>query len=500
MEEKRQLKRGAGVLMPISSLPSPYGIGTLGKAAYRFVDFLKEMGCRYWQVLPIGPTSYGDSPYQSFSAFAGNPYFIDLDFLCEEGLLNRDELNTIEWGHRPDEVDYGLIYENRFVILRKAFEKDLDHVKTALNVFVDKNKKWLIDYALYMAVKCSFSGRSWQEWDDDIRLRRENAVKKYSEELSEDILFYEWIQFKFDEQWGKLKKYANSLGISLIGDIPLYVALDSADVWATPQLFELDKDLRETSVAGVPPDLFSETGQRWGNPLYKWELMEKDGFDWWRRRMQACAYYYDVIRIDHFIGIVNYYAIPATCETALEGKWIKGPGKKFTDMINESIGDAKLIAEDLGILTKPVKDLIASNGYPGMKVLEFAMDMKPDNEYLPHNYSNNNSVVYIGTHDNETLVGTLVSIPIEQQKKIAEYYFADDPFEIASAMIHVTYACIADVAIFQMQDLLYLGNNARMNTPSTLGGNWMWRLCDDQYGRIDTAYYKRMALIYGRLR
>ncbi|MCR5153734.1 MAG: 4-alpha-glucanotransferase [Lachnospiraceae bacterium] len=494
----RRLTRGAGILMPISSLPSPYGIGTLGKEAYRFADFVKKTGGMYWQVLPIGPTSYGDSPYQSFSAFAGNPYFIDLDILCEEGLLTKEEITEKNWGERPDRVDYEKIYNNRFEVLKLAFSRSKHEKTAAYKKFEESNAFWLMDYSFYMAVKKHFNDKSWQEWDDDIRLRKETAVKKYEKALKKEIDFYKWLQFKFDEQWKKLKAYVNELGIKIIGDIPLYVALDSSDVWVHSDLFELDEDLREKNVAGVPPDLFSETGQRWGNPLYRWDVMEKDGFGWWKERMKSCAYHYDIIRIDHFIGVVNYYSIPAACKTAMVGKWKKGPGKKLTEMINANIGDAQIIAEDLGVLTKPVKDLIAANGYPGMKILLFAMDLKPNNDYLPHNFESPNSIVYIGTHDNDTLVGALASIPEPQQRKIANYYYAENPYGIASAMIRSVYASVADVCILQMQDMLYLDNNARMNTPSTLGGNWLWRLCDDQYIRIDTEHYSAMAKMYGR--
>lgn len=515
-----KLKRGAGVLMPISSLPGPYGIGSLGREAYRFADFVKASGGIYWQVLPIGPTSYGDSPYQSFSAFAGNPYFIDLDTLAEEGLLSADEINSYAWGENEQEVDYAAIYRHRFEVLRLAFSRSRHADSKEYQTFETENSYWLADYSLYMAVKGHFDNRSWQEWEDDIRLRRPEAVARYQEELKTEIAFWSFCQYKFDEQWKKLKNYVRELGIDIIGDIPLYVALDSADVWVHSDLFELDEDLRETNIAGVPPDMFSETGQRWGNPIYRWDVMEQDGFAWWKERMRFSAYHYDVIRIDHFIGVVNYYSIPASCPTAMEGEWKQGPGKKLTDMINETIGEANIIAEDLGVLTQPVKDLIEFNEYPGMKILEFGLDLTPNNEYLPHNYKTDNSIVYIGTHDNETLMGYLNGCTEEQKQKIAWYFGAEEmgstespvlneqerevksrlrSIAICKAMIRTAYATNARVAILQVQDMLLLDNRARTNFPSTLGGNWKWRMSAAQYDELDAGYYRKLAALYHRV-
>lgn len=494
----KELRRGAGLLLPISSLPSPYGIGTLGKEAYRFADFVKGTGGSYWQVLPIGPTSYGDSPYQSFSAFAGNPYFIDLDLLAEEGLLLTEEITERDWGAEASEADYEKLYENRFDVLRLAYGRSRHREEEEYRTFEKENAYWLQDYSLYMALKGEFENRAWTDWEDDIRLRRPEAVIRYQKKLEREIGFWKFCQYKFDEQWKKLKVYTEKLGIEMIGDIPLYVAMDSADVWAHSDLFELDEDLRQINIAGVPPDLFSETGQRWGNPLYRWDVMEKDGFSWWKERMKFCACHYDVIRIDHFIGIVNYYSIPASCPTALEGEWKKGPGKKLTDMINQTIGDKKIIAEDLGILTPPVIRLIRENGYPGMKILGFALDADPENAYLPHNYTTDNSIVYLGTHDNETLVGALLSLTPEQTERLVEYYDARNPYDLARAMIKRAYAVNCRVAIFQVQDLLYLDNSARMNFPSSLGGNWKWRMKAEQYEKIDAAYYKKLAKLYYR--
>ncbi len=495
---EKTLERGAGFLMPISALPSPYGIGTLGQAARDFADFAARCKVKYWQVLPIGPTSYGDSPYQSFSAFAGNPYFIDLDTLIGEGILNKSDVEGVNFGCDPTDVDYAAIYETRFNVLRKAYTNSNHKGSPAYVAFENDNSFWLDDYAFYMAVKLSFGGKSWQEWDDDIRLRKPEAVEAYRLRLSDDIDFWKFLQFKFDEQWVSLKKYVNSLDMEIIGDIPLYVALDSADVWVHPGLFELDEDLREINIAGVPPDMFSETGQRWGNPIYRWDKMEQDGFGWWGARMKSCGYHYDVVRIDHFIGIVNYWSIPATCPTAVDGAWIKGPGKKLTDMINRVIPDTKLIAEDLGVLTEPVKELIRENDYPGMKILEFAFSGDSDNPYLPHNYTTDNIIVYIGTHDNETLVGSLQNCNQDDRSRLVKYYGATDEASLPSAIIRACYASIGRVAVLQVQDILGLDNKARTNFPSTIGGNWRWRATEEQLRSIDTNYYKELAVLYGR--
>lgn len=498
-KNKTELERGAGLLMPISALNSPYGIGTLGKAAYDFADLAKKMGAKYWQVLPVGPTSYGDSPYQSFSAFAGNPYFIDLDMLVDEGLLSRKDLKGIFWGEKDNDIDYEAIYNNRFKVLKIAYKNSSLKGNASYEKFLRENAYWLNDYAFYMAVKGENGGRSWQEWDDDVRKRKASAVRSLKSALSDEIDFWMFLQFKFEEQWNRLKKYVNGLGIEMIGDIPLYVALDSADVWVHPDLFELDEDLREINIAGVPPDMFSATGQRWGNPIYRWDVMEKDGFSWWAERMKSCGKRYDVVRIDHFIGIVNYWSIPATCPTAVDGKWIKGPGRKLTDMINATIPETKLIAEDLGVLTKPVKELIRKNNYPGMKILEFALDADPGNPYLPHNFTTDNLIVYLGTHDNETLAGALLSCKVSDIKKLMKYYNAENETELPKMMIRAAIASVARVAILQVQDLLGLDNEARTNFPSTIGQNWRWRVTGDQLKGIDTKYYLDMAKTYGRV-
>ena len=394
------MKRSSGILMPVSSLPSPYGIGTLGKAAYEFVDFLADAGQRWWQMLPVGPTSYGDSPYQSFSTYAGNPYFVDLDMLREDGLLTQEEIDAVYWGSDPARVDYAAIYNGRFTLLAKATERGWDRDTEELNAFMEQNRTWLPDYALYMAVKRHFGMRAWTEWEDeDIRLHRPVAVEKYRRELWEDVRLFTYIQFLFFKQWNALRSYARKKGIGIIGDLPIYVAMDSADVWSDPRSFQLDEKNVPTAVAGVPPDYFSEDGQLWGNPLYNWPAMEADGFGWWIRRVDGASKLFDVIRIDHFRGLASYWAVPYGETTAKKGRWIPGPGIRMVRAITGWFPQLQFIAEDLGILTPDVTELMDQSGLPGMKVLEFAFDPVEPGVYLPHNHPKN-CVCYVGTHDN----------------------------------------------------------------------------------------------------
>lgn len=494
------LKRGAGILMPISSLPAPYGIGTFGKSAYEFADSLKRARQSYWQVLPLGPTSYGDSPYQSFSAFAGNPYFIDLDALLEEELLTKEEIDACYWLDSEEEVKYDAVYYYRFPLLKKAYERSRHGETEEYRAFCAKNSHWLDDYALYMALKGHFGNKEWMKWEEPIRLRKPEAVKRYEELLREEIGYWKFLQFKFYEQWEQLKNYVNGLGISIIGDIPIYVALDSADVWTHPELFQLDPDtLTPLRVAGVPPDAFSDDGQFWGNPLYDWDKIEETGFAWWKDRMRASARLYDVVRIDHFIGVVQYYSIPYGAEDGKTGEWKQGPGKKLTDAINEAAGDAKIIAEDLGIFCPAVKELLRETGYPGMKIIEFAFSGDRFNEHLPHCYEPN-SVVYGGTHDNETLVGYFK--PEARQwwelQYIADYLGAAHHEEVPDKVFRAAYGSVASVAVFQMQDVLGLGNEARMNTPGTVGGNWKWRMKPGAFGERETGYLAFLVDTFGR--
>ena len=494
------LKRGAGILMPVFSLPSPYGIGTFGRDARDFIDQLKKARQSFWQVLPMGPTSYGDSPYQSFSAFAGNPYFIDLDTLREEELLTQEELDECFWSEQPDQVKYDAVYYYRFPLLKKAFGRSRHGETEEYKAFLKKNAYWIDDYSLYMALKKHFEDAGWLEWDEDVRFRRPAAMEKYKEELKEEIDYWKFLQFKFFEQWENLKKYANENNIRIVGDIPIYVALDSADVWSHPEQFQLDEEnLTPVSVAGVPPDAFSDEGQLWGNPLYRWDYMEKTDFAWWRERMRASAGLYDVIRIDHFLGVVQYYSIAYGAENAKSGEWKTGPGKKLTDAIDESVGETKIIAEDLGIFCQGVKDLLKETGYPGMKIIEFAFSGDRFNEHLPHCYEPN-MVVYGGTHDNETLAGYFKAGKREwwELQYIADYLGAAHQSEVVDRVFRAAYGSVASVAIFQMQDVLKLDNSARLNTPGTVGENWRWRLKKGQFTEEHTSYLAWLVDIFGR--
>lgn len=489
------MERGAGVLLPISSLPSPYGIGTLGKEAFLFIDQLKEAGQKYWQVLPVGPTSYGDSPYQSFSAFAGNPYFIDLEMLKEENLLTAEDLQSIPQVKNEEYIDYEQLWTDRYPVLRKAFARFQS--SQTYEEFVQKASFWLNDYALFMACKRLFEQKSWLEWEESIRFRTEEGVNKYTSLLASEIAFWKFVQFKFYQQWEKMKEYANSAGIQLIGDIPIYVAMDSADIWMNPKQFQMNEDGEPICVAGCPPDIFSEDGQKWGNPLYNWDAMEQNDFKWWRARMQASSKLYDVIRIDHFIGIVRYYVIPIE-ETAKKGWYEQGPGEKLIQAIKESIGTAKIIAEDLGVLTDEVKELLAKSGFPGMKVLEFAFENNPKNMYLPHNYTRN-CVVYGGTHDNDTLYSYFDKLEESTREHAFRYCGATGMDDVIDRVLEMAYRSVADIAIFQMQDILGKGNEARMNLPSTLGQNWKWRMKKDEFTAEHQKKLRILAETYDRI-
>lgn len=469
--------RKSGVLMPVASLPGRYGIGTFSKEAYKFVDKLKAAGQSYWQILPLGPTGYGDSPYQSFSTFAGNPYFIDFETLIEEGLLKRSECSRFDFGSDDERIDYEKIYLSRFKVLRLAFKRSNLSEDKNYKRFVSRNKFWLEDYALYMAVKNSFGGVSFAEWDDDIRLRKKTAVASYKKRYADEIEFHKYIQYLFDKQWSALKAYANKNGIEIVGDIPIYVAFDSADTWADPELFQFDDNRMPTGVAGCPPDAFSKTGQLWGNPLYDWKYHKETGYEWWIKRMRHCLKLYDVIRIDHFRAFDEYYAIPYGDKTAEYGKWKKGPGIQLFKTLKKELGDMNVIAEDLGFLTPSVLKLVKDTGFPGMKVLQFAFDSREESDYLPHNYIKN-SVVYTGTHDNDTVLGWYDTIS-KSDRKFADRYLGNTGHEgkdLVWDYIRLALASVSDTCIIPMQDYLALGHEARINMPSTLGGNWVWRM------------------------
>ena len=467
--------RNCGVLLPVSSLPSKYGIGGFSKEAYDFVDFLAKAGQTYWQILPLGPTGYGDSPYQSFSTFAGNPYYISLEKLIEEGLLTAKECEAEDSYDSENYVNYEKIYFTRFKLLKKAFDRADINEDNSYQRFVKENEAWLKDYASYMAIKDSLGGISWIEWDEDIRLRKPEAMARYQKELAEEISFYCFQQYLFAKQWKELKAYANKKNVKIIGDIPIYVAFDSADTWANPELFQLDEKNIPIAVAGCPPDAFSATGQLWGNPLYRWDYHEETGFAWWIRRMEYCFRLYDMVRIDHFRGFDEYWAIPYGDETAEFGEWKKGPGYALFAEMKKQLGNRPVIAEDLGFLTPSVLKLVKKTGYPGMKILQFAFDSREESDYLPHNYTNN-SVVYTGTHDNDTVNGW---IPAMNRKDLAfakKYAGVRSTKDLCPALIKMALASVSDTAIIPLQDYLELGSEARINTPSTLGNNWHWRV------------------------
>lgn len=469
------MNRSSGILLAMSSLPSKYGIGSMGKCAYEFIDFLKAAGQKYWQLLPLGPTSYGDSPYQSFSTFAGNPYYIDLDKLVAQGLLKRAELKNVNWGEDASSVDYGRIYENRFKVLRLAFERGRGGLAGEIAEFRAANR-WVENYALYMAVKAGFGMISWLEWPDEaIRMRRPEAVREYGERLKDDVDFYVFLQYLFYQQWDELHEYAHKNGVEFIGDIPIYVALDSADVWSEPQFFQLDENNFPTDVAGVPPDAFTGDGQLWGNPLYDWDAMRNDGYGWWLRRIDGARRLYDIIRIDHFRGLESYWAVPYGSETAKDGEWRPGPGMGLVGVLLSWFGNLRLIAEDLGYVTPEVRKLVADSGLPGMKVLEFAFDVESESDFLPHRCQPN-SVCYLGTHDNDTVKGW-VETSDKENLKYAERYMhitADEGW--CWGMIRAGMSTASELFVMQMQDVLELPAAARMNTPGTPSGNWRWRM------------------------
>ena len=464
--------RESGILMHISSLPGPYGIGTMGKNAYEFVDFLKKSGQKVWQILPLSPTGYGDSPYQSCSAFAGNHYLIDLETLMDNGLLEKQEAESFFWGENEEKADFGALYENRSKVLRLAFGRFVPDEK--YNKFVSENESWLSEYALFTAIKDSLGGIPWTEWPEELRLRDKKSLKEKREELRGDIAFKYFLQFEFFSQWEKLRGYANENGIKIVGDIPIYVPLDSADVWAEPGEFLLDENLNPKRVAGCPPDSFSADGQLWGNPIYDWDKMKENGFAWWKRRLGAAKHMYDIIRIDHFRGFESYWSIPAGDKTAMNGRWEQGPGMDFINAV-KSIPDVDFIAEDLGYVTPEVRKLQEDSGYPGMKVMQFAFDSREAGNYLPHTYPEN-SVVYSGTHDNPTLVQWLSDVAESDLEEGKKYLGLTEEEGLVKGLIRGCMASNSRLCVILMQDYLELGAEARMNLPGTLSDkNWTWR-------------------------
>lgn len=502
--------RSSGVLLPVFSLPGKYGIGAMNDEAYAFVDFLKEAGQKYWQILPIGPTSYGDSPYQTFSSFAGNPYFIDLDKLVSDGLLTPKDLKGIDFGRKATDIDYGKLYETRYPVLRKAYKNSNVKRSKKFSKFVSENSNWLPDYALFMALKDANNGVSFSEWPDKLRKRDEKALEEARKTYEDDILFYEFLQYEFDIEWKALKKYANKKGIEIIGDIPIYVAADSADVWANPSLFDLDKDLMPIHIAGCPPDSFAIDGQRWGNPCYDWAYHKKTNYAWWVERMKRCISLYDVIRIDHFRGFDEYYSIDSSEETARNGKWVKGPGYSLFKTLKEEIPDMRVIAEDLGFITDTVRELIDKTGFPNMKIVEFGfegrkLDSKKalkaaPNEYLTCNFKNSNCVVYTGTHDNETVAGWISNMSKDALEEFKAYTGVSETNvkKLTEQAVRLALSSVAQMAVIPMQDYLGLGNEARINVPSTTGENWRWRMTKGACTKTLAKKMKELTVLYCR--
>ena len=491
------MERSSGVLLPVSALPSPYGIGTLGRAAYDFVDFLARAGQSWWQMLPVGPTGYGDSPYQSFSTFAGNPYLIDLDLLAADGLLTKREIAAVSWGDDAAHVDYGKIYAGRFHLLRRAAARQLEKDPAAVETFAAEQASWLEDYALFMALKGRFAMAAWTAWPEDVRLRRPEALEKARRELAEDVVFYRCVQYFFYTQWSDLRQYAAKKQIRFIGDLPIYVAADSADVWASPESFQLDEKNVPTAVAGVPPDYFSADGQLWGNPLYRWDEMKKDGFGWWIRRVEGAARLFDVLRIDHFRGFESYWAVPYGETTAKRGKWVKGPGMDLVGVLTGWFPHVGFIAEDLGFLTPAVKRLLKDSDLPGMKILEFAFDSREESDYMPHTYDHS-CVCYVGTHDNAPAAAWCEEAAPEDVAVAVRYLGLNEQEGFHWGMIRGGMSSVADLFIAQVQDFLGLGAESRMNTPGKPAGNWTWRLTP---GQLTDALAEKIAActkLYGR--
>ncbi|MBC2850111.1 4-alpha-glucanotransferase [Cetobacterium sp. 8H] len=479
------IERSSGILMHITSLPGKYGIGDFGKEAFSFIDFLKQSKQKYWQILPLGVTGYGDSPYQCFSAFAGNPYFLDLDYFIENGLLELSDLEAFKILNQ-EKIEYDKLYIEKYRVLRIAYNrfKQIGNLKE-LEIYKNKNIDWIDNYALYMAIKTNFNGISWIDWPLKYRIKDKITIKTAKIKFQDDILYHIFLQYFFSKQWKRLKKYANENGIKIIGDIPIFVATDSADTWESPKMFQFDKKNKPRRVAGCPPDAFSDNGQLWGNVLYNWKILKKDNYNWWIKRVKSCFTLYDVVRIDHFRGFESYWSIPFTNKTARQGKWEKGPGIDLFNNIKRKLGNLDIIAEDLGFLTPKVHKLLKISGYPGMKILEFAFNSKEDSDYLPHKYKKN-SVAYTGTHDNQTVTGWYNALNIDDKifcdQYINEYLKSINSNlnqEINWKLIEILWASNSNLVLAPLQDFLGLDDHSRMNTPSTLGKNWEWRIKKD---------------------
>ena len=489
--------RECGVLMPISSLPGPYGIGGFGKEAYKFVDFLVRAGQQVWQILPLSPTGFGDSPYQSCSAFAGNPYFIDLDTLAKEGLLKKAEYTKINWGKKADKVDYSALYENRYKVLRLAYNRFVVFPPDDYYTFCFLNEEWLEDYALYMTIKQRMEMRCWREWPESLRRRDPETLEEVKRQNREEIGFWKFLQYEFTRQWLALKSYANEKGIEILGDLPIYVAADSADAWAGGDLFEVDEDGAPLRVAGCPPDYFAVDGQLWGNPIYDWKRHEETGYAWWISRVRHSLKLYDRIRIDHFRAFDTYYAIPGDAETARVGTWEIGPGMKLFNALKEALGELPIVAEDLGLMFDSVRKLLKDSGYPGMKVLQFAFDPSCDSEYLPHNHPEN-SVAYPGTHDNATAVEWVKTASKAELKKAKAYLGLSKEEGYAMGLIRGTLQSPARLAVIPAADWLGLGAEARLNTPGVASGNWQWRAKNGAFTAALAKKVRNDCALFGR--
>jgi len=496
-----RFERAAGILLHPTSLPGKFGIGDLGNEAYNFINFLEAAGQKIWQIFPLGPTGYGDSPYQCFSAFAGNPILVSPQKLCEDGFLEESEIENIPY-QNPHQIDYGNVINYKKFILKKSFDsfkKNSNGMQNKFETFCSENSEWLDDFSLFMAAKDFHGGQVWTSWDKGLVKREPNALKLWKEKLADDIYYHKFVQFNFFRQWLSVKKYANEKGIKIIGDMPIFIAYDSADLWANKNLFSVDEAGRLETVAGVPPDYFSATGQLWGNPLYRWNEMEKDDFLWWRSRMKSLLKLVDIVRIDHFRGFEAYWEIPGDAPTAETGKWIKAPGEKLFNTLQKFMGELPIIAEDLGVITKEVVALRDKYNFTGIKILQFAFGTDMETKFLPHNFISN-CLVHTGSHDNDTTRAYFEKARNEDNdiyshtQKYLNYYGEDITFHL----IRLAYASVADLAIIPMQDILNLGGESRMNFPGKLGGNWTWRFTWDQVPSNLAPAFKEMAELFDR--
>jgi len=467
--------RSSGILMHISSLPGAYGIGDFGKEAYEFVDFLVKSKQKNWQILPLGVTGYGDSPYQCFSAFAGNPYFIDLNEFIEKGYLNEEDIRNYPLEKDSEKIDYGLLYENKMSLLKIAYNNSKKVLKEKLKEFYIKNKDWLREFSLFMAIKFDQDNKSWLDWDREYKIFNSKEVLSFEKDNQDEIYFWIFTQYFFTKQWKKLKDYTNNKGINIIGDLPIYVAEDSSDLWSNPELFNLDEKLYPITVAGVPPDSFSDLGQLWGNPIYDWEAIEKDEYKWWIKRIKHSFHQVDILRIDHFRGFESYWELDYGSKDAVNGKWVKGPGMKLFNKIKAELGDLNIIIEDLGYNTPEVKELVKGVGFPNMKVLQFSFNPNDESDYLPHNL-NRNSVVYTGTHDNNTIKSWFDTMSKEEFEYVSKYLKLDCNEGFNWGIIRGAWASTSKLAIAPIQDFLNLGDKGRMNTPGITEDNWTWRI------------------------